>query len=128
MDAAPMPASNESQELFDCLRAIAGPVELPRLALTVARMIAAARLWPDSNARARGFLDQSRELTNADWRTIVETLAEHHTAAEGRFSNPFADPPEDPPLPPGRVEHLRRLILSYMFDGGPVSSVPKWLL
>ena len=57
-----MVAKNEFQEFFDSMREIAGPIELHRLALTVAHMVAAAHLVPSARGQAPGFLDTTREL------------------------------------------------------------------
>lgn len=125
-----MSANNQQQEFFDALRSFAPEYGDPSaLALTVARMIAAARLVPFAQENAPGFLDSSHELTKASWLAIVDALArKHRGTTEDRSINPFDDPPEKLPRAPGGLELLRRLILRAMSDGSSTSPIPTWLV
>jgi type I restriction enzyme M protein len=128
MRGGPMATDINPQEFFDSIRAIAGPHQPSDLALTVARMLAAVRLWPTGRDGVPGFLDLSRELTNADWLAMVEVLAKGWKAGTSRLDNPFGRLPEQPSLAPGTLEQLRRVILSCVAVGGAAPSVPGWLL
>jgi type I restriction enzyme M protein len=126
-----MSANKAPQEFFDAVREIADASALlpSALALTVARMIAAAELMPFGRGNAPGFLDQTRELTKVDWLAIIATLAKCWKSTGAMSVNPFENPVEDPPLSPGGLERLRKLILGYLFRAGPDKpTAPSWLL
>jgi type I restriction enzyme M protein len=123
-----MLADSNPPEFFDAIQAIAGSGDPFGLALTVARMLAAARLWPTSRDGVPGFLEQERELTNADWLAMVVALAKRWKAAPGRVVNPFDRPSEQLRVAPGAFERLRQMILGYLVHDGVTLSVPRWLL
>lgn len=125
-----MSADNKRREFFDSIRTIANANAhlLPDLALTVAQMLAAVRLWPAKHDGVPGFLDQSRELTKADWMAMLHAMGLRWKARPGRSDNPFDRPGKEPSLRPGALEHLRRLILGFVSPADAVPSVPLWLL
>ena len=111
------------------MREIARSSQPSDLALTVARMLAAFRLCPTGQEGVLGFLDQSRELTKADWLALVKLLAKGWRSENGgRSANPFDQPAEQPPDAPGALEQLRRLVLACLFQGRMTPSIPPWLL
>jgi type I restriction enzyme M protein len=116
------------REFLDGVHGISDSRQPADLALTVARMLAAARLWPKGRDGIPGFLDQDRELTRADWLAIVDVLAKRWKAGKSRAENPFAVPTERPPAPPGALEQLRRLVLACVPQERGTPSVPTWLL
>ena len=115
-----------SQEFLAAVRGIPGSHLAADLALTVARMLAAGRLWPEARDGIPGFLDQRRELTRADWLAINDVLAKRWKEGRGKTDNPFVTPAERPPPSPGTLEQLRRIVLSFTADGDGYS-VPPWL-
>jgi hypothetical protein len=125
-----MSADNKPREFSDSIRTIANVNAhlLPDLALTVAQMLAAVRLWPAKHEGIPGFLDQSRELTKADWLAMLHAMGQRWKTRPGRSDNPFDRPGKEPSLKPGALEHLRRLILGFVSQGDTVPSVPLWLL
>ena len=112
----------------NAIQAIAGPFRPDALALTVARMLVAVRSWPKSRDGVPGFLDQSRELTRADWLAIVGMLAKDWKGGRGQTDNPFTKTAEQAPRTPGTLEQLRQLVLASLSREGETLSVPFWLL
>jgi type I restriction enzyme M protein len=123
-----MPADSNRQEFFDSVAAIAGHGEPSDLAHTIARMLAAARLWPKERDGVSGFLDEDRELTKAEWLSIIQAVSKRWKPGHGRTENPFERPAERPPAAPGALEQLRRLVLACLPGEGATYSVPPWLL
>ena len=128
MNGAPMSADNKSREFSDSIRMIADAHLPSDLALTVARMLAAVRLWPTEREGVPGFLDQSRELTKADWLAMLQAMGQGRKASPGQSDDPFDRPAEELSLKPGALERLRRLILGFVSHGDAAASVPLWLL
>jgi type I restriction enzyme M protein len=116
-----------SREFAEAIHGIPGPHLPADLALTIARMLAAGRLWPKGRDGISGFLDQGRELTRADWLAIVDVLAKRWKGGKGKAENPFATPAERPPPSPGTLEQLRRVVLSFAAKEEGYS-VPAWLV
>jgi type I restriction enzyme M protein len=105
-------------------------VQTADLALTIAAMLAASRacLYPDNGEP--DFLDQARELTNADWQAVLRMLPRRLDAQ--RVDVPaIADVAlKQPDYAPGVLERLRRLVFEAEFKAGEGRSfeVPPWLI
>lgn len=123
-----MLTKNTAQEFVDSIRAAAGQHQPADLALTVAQMLAAVRLWPKAQGNVAGFLDQSRELTHVDWQAILQALGRQWNKLPGRAVNPFDQPLHERALKSGALEHLRQLILGCVLNGSTTASIPTWLL
>jgi type I restriction enzyme M protein len=101
--------------------------EPANFAMTIARMLAAARLNPVGVDGVTHFVDQNRELTKSDWLAMLDVLAKDWKRDHGRAESPFEHPAERAPTTPGALERLRRLVLDWVAaDPSPI--VPNWLL
>lgn len=117
---------------FDEVRSIAAdsgrqPFDL---ALTIAAMLAASRvcLYPDGGEP--GFLDEARELTNADWQAMLRMLARRLDAQRVDVRGIADTVLKQPDYAPGVLEHLRRLVLTAEWEAGECREhvVPPWLI
>ena len=109
------------------LRDIARSGDTPDLAMTTARMLAAARLDPPGLEGVH-FLDESRELTRPDWMAMLGALSKQWRREHPRTESPFDSPAERPLDTPGVLENLRRLVLRWVRTDGTAVTVPDWLL
>ena len=102
------------------MQRIAGYGGSSDVALTVARMLAAAQL---GDRGIPDFLDRKAELTAADWIVMVESLGARSDAWELGSPNPFLEPPETEYLPPGALEQrccdAVCLKIARLFGGSP---------
>jgi type I restriction enzyme M protein len=112
----------------DALRAIAGGSERLTLAMTVGRMLAAARLDPAGADGKTWFCDETRELTKPDWLAMLDRLSRQWGREHSTAENPFDRPVERPLETPGALEELRRLVLGCVSSVGDGTKIPDWLL
>jgi hypothetical protein len=122
---------NDDKFRHHILNAIRGVTEFRAgsdVAITIARMLAAIRLWPQTQDNVLGFLDESRELTNADWSEILQALAKRWKTDGTSIENPFLDPAEKASATPGMLEQLRRIILGAISLDSGEAFIPRWLL
>lgn len=123
-----MNTEDKTKQFIAGIREIAGAHLPSSLALTVARMLAAVRLWPEGGKQAPGFLDQNHELTSAEWLATLDAMARAWERRASRQESPFARSAREPALGPGGLERLRRLILGYLEWDRRHAQVPRWLL
>jgi type I restriction enzyme M protein len=123
-----MVTETETAKFREAVRAIGGPSEPLNLAMTIGRMLAAARLDPPGADGETRFLDDSRELTKSDWRGMLSVLSKQWGHEHRRAGNPFERPAERLPDTPGMLEQLRRLVLSCVRSDDARIKVPDWVL
>jgi type I restriction enzyme M protein len=126
-----MTADTHRSKFLRALREIqnrSGLSGVSALSLTIARMLAAAKLCPTGKSGALGFLDRDRELTKADWLDMLRLLAERWTDKSGWIANPFDARVGDPFPLPGVLEQLRRIVLEALFSESTSPVVSPWLL
>lgn len=115
---------SKDERAFRCeASAVLGVREGAGLALTVGRMLVAARLLPESAQGRMGFLDPERELTGPDWQAMVQALSKRWEATRRGARNPFDEPRERLPETPGALEGLRRVVLRHLTP----NEIPDWL-
>jgi type I restriction enzyme M protein len=129
---ASMDSKMNRPRFLDAVRSIAANtgVQTAELALTVATMLAVSRvcLYPEGDEP--GFLDQGRELTNADWQAMLRILARRFDAQRVDVRGIADFVLKQPEYAPGVLEHLRRLVFEAKFEAGEGGSpvVPPWLI
>src|ERR1700686_3098322 len=122
-----MVVETKPQEFRNAVAAIAEG-EPADFAMTIARMLAAARLNPVGVDGVTRFVDQSRELTKSDWLAMLGVLSKDWKRDHGRAESPFEHPAERAPATPGALERLRRLVLGWIADDLSPNFFPNRLL
>lgn len=107
-----------------------GHLQTADLAMTIGAMLAASRVCLYPEAGEPGFLDQSRELTNADWQAMLRMLARRLDVQRVDMREIPGVALKQPEYPPGALERLRRLVLAAEFEAGEGGSpvVPPWII
>ncbi|HJU19295.1 MAG TPA: N-6 DNA methylase [Stellaceae bacterium] len=123
-----MVTETDTGKFREALRAIGGSSDPMNLAMTVGRMLAAARLDPPGVDGETRFCDENRELTKPDWLAMLGVLSKQWGREHRRGESPFDRPAERPPERPGTLEQLRRLVLSWLRSEDATTKVPDWVL
>ncbi len=127
-----MDAKMNRHRFLDAVRSIAADSgrQPADLALTIAAMLAASRvcLYPEDGEP--GFLDEARELTNAEWQALVRMLGRRWGGQYVEADSVIDLVLKQPQYAPGVLEHLRRLVLTAEWEAGQGSQhvVPPWLI